>query len=72
MPSSKSTLFFSNLFLFWMYLFYLFIYSRIFTQDCLFSTNQTAINESPAFVAKHLQWKPMAISSEKLSFNTDR
>ena len=46
---------------------YLFIYLQIFTQDCLFNTNQTVINESPAFVAKHLQQKPMAISSKRLS-----
>ena len=32
----------------------------IFTQDCLFSTNQIVINESPAFVVKHLQRNPMA------------
>ena len=38
-----------------------------FTQDYLFRINQTVINESPAFVAKHLQRKPIAISSERLS-----
>ena len=49
------------------YVIYLFIYLQIFTQDCLFSTNQTVINESPAFFAKHLQRKPMTISSERSS-----
>ena len=48
------------------YVYTYFIYLRIFTQDCL-RTNQTVIKESPAFVSKHLQRKPMAISSEMLS-----
>ena len=44
----------------------LFYYLRIFAQDCLFSSSQTVINESPVFVAKHLQRNPMAMSSERL------
>ena len=42
-------------------------YLRNYTQDCLFRTSETAINESPAFVAKQLQRKPMAISSGRFS-----